>query len=146
MLPFQNLIKCRVCRSCLNKLLFNSTQSCQEQTEPCKSAWTSSTFITPSIDHIQATPPVLTMWPRKLKLNEEKSKLAGLAQHFLQRLLRLAKGASQAYHLPEKSVLNVIWLLVSVSYWPLRDSSLLVVPHLFAVPVFILWVELEKFE
>jgi len=41
-------------------------------------------------------------------LNEEKSKLAGLAQHFLQRLLRLAKGASQAYHLPEKSVLNVI--------------------------------------
>jgi hypothetical protein len=38
-------------------------------------------------------------------LNEEKSKLAALAQHFW---LRLAKGASQAKHLPEKSVINVI--------------------------------------
>ncbi len=38
------------------------------------------------------------MWPRKRKLNEEKSKHAGLAQEigfspaFLQRMLRLRKG------------------------------------------------------
>ncbi len=29
---------------------------------------------------LRATPPVLSMWPCKLKLDEEKWKLAGLAQ------------------------------------------------------------------
>jgi hypothetical protein len=47
-------------------------------------------------DHVEATPPLLSMWPWKLKLNEEKSTHARLAPQigfdpaFLQSLLHNA--------------------------------------------------------
>jgi hypothetical protein len=48
----------------------------------------------------------------------------------------------------EKSLINMISLLLSVSYWPRvligAGGLLLVIPHLFAVPVSILWVGLPK--
>ncbi len=50
---------------------------------------------------VRATPPVLNMWPCKSKLDEEKSKHAGLAQQngfgwaFLHSLLRLVKGTAK---------------------------------------------------
>jgi hypothetical protein len=51
--------------------------------------------------HVRVAPLVLSMWPCKRKLNEEKSKHAGLAQHngfgpaFLHRMLRLVKGTTK---------------------------------------------------
>jgi len=48
----------------------------------------------------------------------------------------------------EKSVINMIELVLSVFDWPVimigPCGLLLVVPHLFAVPVSVLWVGLQK--
>ncbi len=50
---------------------------------------------------VRATPPVLSMWPCKSKLDEEKSKHVDLAQQngfgpaFLYSLLRLVKGIAK---------------------------------------------------
>jgi hypothetical protein len=56
--------------------------------------------------------------------------------------------ATVAVHLQKKSVINMIWLLVSVSDWPIilirPGGLLLVVPHLFAVPVSVLSMGLQK--
>jgi len=47
-----------------------------------------------------------------------------------------------------KTGLSVIWLLLPVFDWPTvmidPGGLLLVVSHLFAVPVFVSWVGLEK--
>jgi hypothetical protein len=85
-------------------------------------------------------------------LDEEKSKHGSLAQQngfdpaFLHSLLRLVKGSAQ--QLPEKSVINMLWLLIPVSDWPFimigPGGLVLVVSSLFAVPVLVLWVGLEK--
>ncbi len=54
----------------------------------------------------------------------------------------------KAYHLREKSVINMIWLLLPVSDWPIIMISpsgwLLVVSRLFAGTVLVLWVRVEK--
>jgi hypothetical protein len=66
------------------------------------------------------------MWPCKRELDEEKSKHIGLAQTngfrpaLLQRMLRLVNG------------------------WIGSCGLLLLVSHLFAVPVSLLWVGLKK--
>ncbi len=49
----------------------------------------------------------------------------------------------------QKSVINMmIRLLLNVSDWPIKmigpGGSPLVVPHLFAVPISVLWVRLQK--
>jgi hypothetical protein len=64
------------------------------------------------------------MGPGKLKLNEEQGKHTDLAQHkcfgpaFLQSVLRLVK-AQHRLQLPEKSVINMIGLLLPISDWPI---------------------------
>ncbi len=59
-------------------------------------------------------------------------------------LVRLVK----VMHLPEKSVINIIWLLFPVSHWSIimigDGELLLIVSHLFAVSVFILGLRLKK--
>jgi hypothetical protein len=88
------------------------------------------------------------MWPCKLKLNEEKSKHASLAQQngfgpaFLHTLLKLVKGIAKLNTLREKSVIKMMWLLLPVSDWP--GALLLVVSHLLVVPFLVLWAGLEK--
>ncbi len=87
------------------------------------------------------------MWPCKLKLDQEKWKHAILVQQngfgpaFLHWLLRLVKGTVKRNTCPEKSVINMIWLLLPVSDWPIitiaPDGLLLVVSHLFAAPVLV---------
>jgi hypothetical protein len=51
-------------------------------------------------------------------------------------------------HLLEKIVMNLIWLPPFVFDWPFvmvgLGGLLLVVPHLFAIPILVLWVGLEK--
>jgi hypothetical protein len=58
------------------------------------------------------------------------------------------KRLSSAMHLPKKSVINMIYLLLSVSDWPIimigPGGLLLVVPHLFVVPVSVFFVRLQK--
>ncbi len=58
------------------------------------------------------------------------------------------KRHSKVEHLPEKSVVNMIWLLLPVFDWPIivigPGGLLLVVSHLFAVPVWVIWVGWEK--
>jgi hypothetical protein len=55
-------------------------------------------------------------------LDEEESKYAGLAQQngfgpaFLNGLLRLVKGIAKPNTLPEKSVVNMIQLLLHISF------------------------------
>jgi hypothetical protein len=44
---------------------------------------------------LRATPPVLGIWPCKLKLDEEKSKHAGLGLAFLHSLLKLVRCTSR---------------------------------------------------
>jgi hypothetical protein len=67
---------------------------------------------------LRASPAVLRMWPCTLKLAEEKAKPVILAQEngfspaYLHSLLRIVKGT---VHLPEKNVINIIWLLLPVS-------------------------------
>ncbi len=87
------------------------------------------------------------MWPCNLKLDQEKWKRAILVQQngfgpaFLHHLLRLGKGTAKPNTCPEKSVINMIWLLLPISYWPIimvaSGGLLLVVSHLFAAPVLV---------
>jgi hypothetical protein len=55
-------------------------------------------------------------------------------------LLRLEKRHNEVVYLPQKSVINMIWLLLPVSDWPIimidPGGLLLVVSDLFAVSVF----------
>jgi len=102
---------------------------------------------------LRATPLVLSMWPCKLTLDEEKSTHVGLARQngfgpaFLHSLLRLAKGTAKP-NTCQTRVINKIWLLLPVSDWPIiligQSGLLLVVSHLFAVPVLVLWVRLKN--
>jgi hypothetical protein len=81
----------------------------------------------------------------------QKSEHASLAQQngfgtaFSHSLRRLAKRIAKS---KEKSVINMIGLLLLVSDLPIimidPVGLLLVVSHLFAVPVLVLWVGLEK--
>jgi len=96
---------------------------------------------------LRATAPMLSMWPCKLKLDEEKSNHAGLAQQnafgpaFLHSLTRLIKCTAKLLAPTRKEWMNMIWLLLPVSDWPIimigLDVLLLVVSHLFAVPVLV---------
>jgi len=56
----------------------------------------------------------------------------------------VGKRHSKAVHMPEKSVINMIWLLLLVSNWPIimigPGGLLLMVSHLFAVPILVLRV------
>ncbi len=58
---------------------------------------------------------------------------------------RQSKASQQ---LPEKSVINMLWLLIPVSDWPIimigPGGLVLVVSPLSAVPVLVSWVGLEK--
>jgi hypothetical protein len=58
------------------------------------------------------------------------------------------KRHSKVEHLPEKSVVNMIWLLLPVFDWTIivigPGGLLLVVSHLFAVPVWVISVGWEK--
>ncbi len=87
-----------------------------------------------SYDGHRAAPPVLSMRPNKRKLDEEKSQHASLAEQnafgptFSHRMLRLVKGTAEP---------NTCCQMA-------RGGLLSVVPHLFAVPVLVLWVGLEK--
>jgi hypothetical protein len=60
----------------------------------------------------------------------------------------VGKRHSKAVHPLQKSVINMIWLLLSVSDWPIimigPGGLQLVVSHLFAVPDTVLWVGLQK--
>jgi hypothetical protein len=103
-----------------------------------------------------AAPAVPSMRLWKFKLDEEKSKHAsslssGLNKFWpciFQSMFRLVWGQAKPDDLPEKSVINMIWLLLPVSDSPIimirPDGLLLVVPHLFEVPVLVLWVRFGK--
>jgi hypothetical protein len=91
---------------------------------------------------------MLSMWSRKLKFGEEKSKHAGLAQQngfgaaFLHNLLRFVKGTAKPNMCPAKSVINWIWLLLLVFDWSIImigpcSLLLVIVSHLFAVLVLV---------
>jgi len=89
----------------------------------------------------------LCIWACTVKLDQEQSKHAGLAQH----KCKICSGwwnAQKHCALAEKSAGNMIWLLLSVSDWPIvliaPGGLLLVVPHLFAVPVSVLWWGCKK--
>ncbi len=60
----------------------------------------------------------------------------------------VGKRHSKAVHMPEKSVINMIWLLLLVSDWPIITIGprglLLEVSDLFAVPILVLWAGLQK--
>jgi hypothetical protein len=96
---------------------------------------------------LRATPPMLSMWPCKLKFYYEKSKHAGLGKQngfgaaFLHSLLRLVKGTAKLNNTCQRSVTNMIWLLLLVSDQPIivigQGGLLLVVSHLFVVPVLV---------
>ncbi len=80
--------------------------------------------------------------PAPIKLDEEKSKYARVWF----RKMVLAQNNCTQFAPAEKSVMNMIWLLFSISDWPIimiRPGGLLlvvVVPHhLFVVPVLVLW-------
>ncbi len=100
---------------------------------------------------VRATPLVLSMWPCKLKLDREKSKHAGFALQngfspaFLHSL-RLVKDIVKPNTC--QSVINMIWLLLPISDWPIITIAwgglLLVVSHLFAVPVLVWQVGLDE--
>jgi hypothetical protein len=78
---------------------------------------------------LRATPLVLSMWPCKLTLDEEKSTHA-------------------KPNTCQTRVINNIWLVLPLSDWPIiiigSSGLLLVVSHLFAVPVLDLWVRLKN--
>jgi hypothetical protein len=50
--------------------------------------------------------------------------------------------------MPDNGVINMIWLLLLVSDWPIimigPGGLLLVVSNLFAVPILVLWAGLQK--
>ncbi len=60
----------------------------------------------------------------------------------------VGKRHSKAVHMPEKSVINMVWLLLLVSDWPIitvgPGGLPLVVSDLFAVPILVLWAGLQK--
>jgi hypothetical protein len=71
-----------------------------------------------------------------------------LAQHF--RTFAKAGGTqhSKASHLIEKSKISISCVLLPVSDWPIIMTApgvlQLVISHIFAVPILVLWVGLEK--
>jgi hypothetical protein len=77
------------------------------------------------------------VWLKKTVLAQHNCTVCG-------RVWRLVKGTATT----KNSVIYMIWLLVTVSDWPIimigPGGLLLVVPHLFAVPVSVLWVGLQK--
>ncbi len=105
---------------------------------------------------VRASPGVLSTSPRTVKLDEEKSKCAGLDQENgfgSQHNCTVCRGwwkdepTNQCCAPAEKNVINVIWLLLSIFDWPIIMIApcglLSVVPHLFAVPVSVLRVRLQ---
>jgi hypothetical protein len=72
----------------------------------------------------------------------------GFGAAFLESLLGLVNGTAEPNAQPDKGVINLISLLVLVSDWSIIMISpwdlLLVVSHLFAIPILVLWVGLEK--
>jgi hypothetical protein len=100
---------------------------------------------------------VLTMSYCTLKLDEEKLKYVGLGEengfdsaylHSLDWVARKRR-SSNVVGLAGKSVINMIWLLLTISDWFIimigRGGLLLVVVHhLFAAaPVSVLWVDIK---
>jgi hypothetical protein len=63
------------------------------------------------------------MWPYTLKLDEKRSKQVGLTQEngfgltYLHSLLKLGKGLKKLW--PKNNVINMIWVLLLVFYWPI---------------------------
>jgi hypothetical protein len=82
---------------------------------------------------LRASPSVLSMWSCTVKLDEEKFKSAGLAQEngFWLRIIIhytvTGKRHSNAVHLEKNGLINIIWLLISVSDWPIILIGLRVV-------------------
>jgi hypothetical protein len=66
---------------------------------------------------------MFSMWPYTLKFDEERSKHVNLAQKngfgltYLHSLLKLGKGEEKLW--PKKNVINMIWMLFLVFYWPI---------------------------
>jgi hypothetical protein len=69
-----------------------------------------------------------------------------LAQHKNAQFAVAGKEHSNAVRLAEKSVINMIWLfLIDCPIIIIGPGGLLlVVPHLYAIPVSVLWVGLHK--
>jgi len=105
------------------------------------------------VEMFEAPPAMLSMWFCTLKLDEENSKYAGLAQENSfgspqsHSLRWLVKSRSNAVHLQKKSVINTIWLVLSISDWLIIMTGpgglLLVVPH---VVVSVSWAGLQESE
>jgi hypothetical protein len=78
-----------------------------------------------------------------LKFDQEQWKHTGLAQHNCKTRSGWWNAQKHCAH-AEQSIGNMIWLLLSVSDWPITliapGGLLLVVSHLFAVQVSVLWV------
>jgi hypothetical protein len=104
------------------------------------------------VEMFEAPPAILSMWFWTLKLDEENSKHAGLAQensfgsaqsHSLRWLVK--SRSNNAVHLQKKSVINTIWLVLSISDWLIMmigpGGLLLVVPHLV---VSVSWAGLQE--
>jgi hypothetical protein len=88
---------------------------------------------------LRASPEVLSIWPWTLKLDEENSKHAGP-------FAEAGKRHSKSVHMAEKSA-NKYEPNAVPCFWLANHNDgpgglLLVVPHLFAVPVLVLWVGL----
>jgi hypothetical protein len=83
----------------------------------------------------------------EIKIEWKKSKYVSLAQQngfcTLHNFAEAGKRQSQGYHFPEKTVMNMIWLLFPISELPIvmigPGGFLLVVAHLFAVLYFYLY-------
>jgi hypothetical protein len=96
------------------------------------------------------------VWLCKLTLDEEKSKRAGLPGEkwfwiciFAHFAVAGTKHCKECNTFQKKGVINMIWLFLPVSDSPIIMIGpcgllLLVVSHLFAISVSVLWVRLEK--
>ncbi len=77
------------------------------------------------------------MWPCTLKLDEEKWKHVGLARQkgfwpsICAQVAEAGTRQSKLVHLPERTVINVVWLLLPVSIWLLyciQNSEIVYIP------------------
>ncbi len=93
----------------------------------------------------------LSVWPCIWKLDEEKLTHGGLAEQnrfdpVFSREAGKRHSKMSTWH--KKKAINMIWLLFPIYDWPFimigRGLLLLVVFHVFAVPVLNLWVRLPK--
>jgi hypothetical protein len=97
---------------------------------------------------LRASPSVLSIGSCTVQLDEDKSKYGGLAQEIgfwlsiIVHYTMAGKRHSNAVHLQKTSPINMIWLLISVSDWPIimirPGGLLLVILNVFTVLVSVL--------